>query len=303
MNNVATITDVPGVAVGHWSDHRAKTGTTVLAFDSPNCAAAEIRGGDPGAREIQTLAGGMNNDGIDALVFSGGSTFGLAAADGVMAEIEKAGLGRGGTSDGFKVPLVPSVVVYDLAVGDGTVRPGPTEGAAAYNSTSTDPVEMGLIGAGAGATAAKWRGATTPGGLGSFSLSAEGARVGALVVLNAVGDVFSLEGEALSGGPLLQSLVPQWDLRERQNTTLAAVAIDAKLNRLELQRVMVRAHDAFGACLRPAHTRYDGDAVIAVATGSLPGDLDAIAEAAFVAVARAIEVAIRLSSPHLQTSA
>lgn len=160
------------------------------------------------------------------------------------------------------------------------------------------------VGAGTGTTACKWRGAvaTTAGGLGSYSVLTEGIRVGALVVLNAVGDVMSLEGEQLSGGSGVPSHRPQWDLRERQNTTLAAVAIDARLNRLELQRVLVRAHDAFGACIRPAHTRYDGDAVIAVATGDKRVNLDAIGEAVFEAVARAIEVSIKLASPHLRAT-
>lgn len=146
MDKVATITDVPGVAVGHWSDQVAKTGATVITFAGKNSAAAEVRGGDPGTREVQTLAAGMSNDGIDALVFAGGSTYGLAAVDGVMQRVEAAGGGRGPGVDGFRVPLVPGVVVYDLAVGDGSVRPTAAAGAAAFDAASTEEVEMGRSG-------------------------------------------------------------------------------------------------------------------------------------------------------------
>ena len=110
--------------------------------------------------------------------------------------------------------------------------------------------------------------------------------------MNAVGDVFTLAGEALTGGPPV-SLGPQWQVPERQNTTLVVVATDAKLGRTDLMRLVVRAHDAFAVCLRPAHTRYDGDAVFAVSCGEAEADLDALGEAAFIATGTAIENAVR----------
>ena len=289
-----TITDVPGVAVGHWTDPRAKTGATVITFPKPNVAAAEIRGANPGAREIETLACGMSDEPIDALVFAGGSTYGLAAAEGVMRALERDGRGRG-TKDGFRVPLVPALVVYDLAVGDGSVRPGAADGEAAYRAATTEPVRMGLVGAGAGTTAANWRGpdAIVSAGLGSASIRTDVATVGALVVLNPMGDVFSLEGDPLSGGPPIHSLTPARAHGTRENTTLVAVATDASLSRTELLRLIVRGHDALGACLRPAHTRYDGDAVVAASCGREDDDADALGEATFMAVGRAIEAAIR----------
>jgi L-aminopeptidase/D-esterase-like protein len=288
-----TITDVPGVTVGHWTDPEAKTGVTVLAFPSPNVAAAEIRGGNPGAREIATLASGLRDEPVDAVVFAGGSSFGLAAADGVMRALEGDDRGRG-TADGFRVPLVPALVVYDLSVGDGSVRPGPAQGEAAYRSASSGPVAMGRIGAGTGTTAGNWRGADAivPGGLGSAAVRTGGATVGALVVLNPMGDVLTLEGAPLTGGDPVPSLTPARAPAVHENTTLVAVATDARLSRPDLLRLIVRGHDALGVCLRPAHTRYDGDAVIAVSCGSEPGDVDGLGEATFVAVGRAIQAAL-----------
>lgn len=294
MQHHPSITDVPGIRVGHWSDHGARTGTTVIVVDPTNVAAGEIRGGYPGAREIETLGSAVNTVGIDAIVFSGGSTYGLAAAEGVMRALE---VDERGTQepDQFYVPLVPALVVYDLSIGDGSVRPGPSEGEMAYKAADSSPVELGLVGAGTGTTAAKWRGldAVVPGGIGSWSLDVDGCAVGALVVVNPVGDVFTLEGEALTGGSPVPPLVPEMQFGDRENTTLVAVAIDAAVTRPELLRILVRAHDALGACLRPAHTRWDGDGAIAVAVGTRRVDVDSLGEAAFVATGRALESALR----------
>jgi L-aminopeptidase/D-esterase-like protein len=152
---------------------------------------------------------------------------------------------------------------------------------------------MGSVGAGAGAAIAMWRGeeAARKGGIGSAALRVGDATVAALVVLNAGGDIFTLEGNPLTGG----SAVPFSSMHARhtmEQTTLVAVATDAAMRRVELHRLCVRAHDALGACIRPVHTRYDGDAVFAVSTGGVEADLDALGEAAFEVVGRAIESAV-----------
>ena len=177
-----TITSIPGVQVGHWTDPVAKTGCTVVLVPEPNVAAVEIRGAAPGSRETALLAPGMRVETIQAILLSGGSAFGLAAADGVMAELEQAG--RGHPTPAGPVPIVPTAVIFDLLVGDPSVRPGPEQGAAAVRAASADPVEMGSIGAGSGAMVAGWRGfeAITAGGLGSACAPAGDAQVGALVV-------------------------------------------------------------------------------------------------------------------------
>lgn len=285
-----TLTAIPGIEVGHWTDPVALTGCTVVVLPEPNVVTAETRGGAPGSREMSLLAPGMVVEQCHAIVLSGGSAFGLAAADGVMQELEADG--RGFDTRAGKVPIVPAAVLFDLAEGDGSVRPGPEEGATAYRERSSAPVPLGRVGAGTGATASKWRGTRIPTGLGSAVVEMAGARVAALVALNAIGDVFTLEGEPLSGGPHVAGVprfMPVWG----ENTTLVIVATDAAFGRAELTRLAIRGQDALSVCLRPSHTRFDGDTCFAVSAGVATAPLDLVAEAAFEAVGRAIESAVR----------
>jgi L-aminopeptidase/D-esterase-like protein len=237
----------------------------------------------------------MRVEQIQAILLTGGSAFGLAAADGVVRGLEADG--RGHVTPVGRVPIVPAAVVFDLRPeGDG-IRPGPDHGELAYRSASTDPVRSGLIGAGTGTTVSKWRGFEhmRPGGLGSAIRPAGSAVVGALAVVNAVGDVFSIKGESLTGGdhePGPPVLPPD----AASNTTLVVVATDARLSRAELSRLAVRSHDALAVCIRPVHTRFDGDIVFAVACGEVEGDVETLAEAAFGATAAAVERAIAASA-------
>lgn len=288
-----TITAVPGVRVGHWTDLEAMTGCTVVVLPEPNVTAGEIRGGAPGSRETALLQTGMSVQQAQAFLLTGGSAFGLAAADGVVRGLTTDGRGHD-TGVGIRVPIVPAVVLFDLMHGDPEVRPGPDQGEYAYRAATDAPVESGLVGAGTGATAAKWRGFEhmRPGGLGSSATQVGEATVGALVAVNPVGDVFTVDGEPLTGGdpvPGAPNLVPS----DLNNTTLVVLATDAGLTRVELTRLIVRAHDAIGVCMRPAHTRYDGDAVFAASVGGLEADRDALGEAAFGITAAAIENAVR----------
>lgn len=296
MTSNETFTAIPGVAVGHWTDAEAMTGVTVMTFPEPNVAAVEIRGAGPGTREVGLLSPGMKVETIQALVFAGGSAYGLAAADGVMRELEAEG--RGHPKDPWVVPIVPAAIIFDLMVGDGSVRPGPEEGASAYKAATRDPVVVGSVGAGTGATISNWRGrdATQKGGIGSSAVRAGSGMLAALVVLNAGGDVFTLEGESLSGGPHVPTR-HGFPRRQGEQTTLVALATDAALSRVDLQRLTVRAHDALAACVRPVHTRYDGDIAFAVSCGSTPGDVDELSELAFEAVGLAIESAVVNAEP------
>ena len=285
-----TITAVEGVEVGHWTSDDHGTGLTAIVFPEPNVAAAEVRGAAPGSRETSLLRPEMRVQQIQALVFTGGSAFGLAAVDGVVREL--AADGRGHPTRNGPVPIVPAAVIYDLDRPSG-LRPGPAEGAGAYRNRSAEPVRSGRIGAGRGATISQWRGpqAVQPSGLGSALVDSGRARVGALAVVNAVGDVFTLEGESLTGGGFVPG-PPASAVTTNTNTTLVAVATDARLDRADLIRMCIRSQDAVAACVRPAHTRYDGDAVFAISCGSADPDHDALGEAAFVATARAIAVAV-----------
>jgi L-aminopeptidase/D-esterase-like protein len=289
---VETITAVPGVEVGHWTDAEAATGVTVLTFPEPNRAIVDVRGGAPGTREIGTLGDAIKAVTVNAIVFSGGSAFGLAASDGVVAEIEAEG--RGAPTPAGPVPIVPSAIVFDLMVGDGSVRPGPAEGAAAYRSRTRAPVTLGSVGAGTGAVVGAWRGPENvrKGGIGSAAVMVDGATVGALVVLNAAGDVFTLEGAPLTGGSHAP-LEPSAAARLAEATTLVCIATDARVDDPnELRRAGIRGHDALGACIRPTHTRYDGDSVFVVANGEREVDVDLVHQASFAVVGRAVESAI-----------
>ncbi len=289
-----TITAVAGVEVGHWSDPEAGTGCTVVVFPEPNIASAEVRGAAPGSRETALLEHGMRVEQIQAILLTGGSAFGLAAADGVVRGLEADG--RGHVTPVARVPIVPAAVVFDLKP-EGGARPGPAQGEAAYRAASRLPVTPGLVGAGTGTTVAKWRGLEhmRPGGLGSATRPAAEALVGALVVLNAVGDVFTIEGEPLTGGP--HEPGPPAPFPEAiSNTTLVVLATDAAMTRSTLSRLAVRSHDALAACIRPVHTRFDGDIVFAVSCGGMEVDVEALAEAAFGATAAAVESAVRASA-------
>lgn len=295
------ITDIPGIRVGHWTHETQPTGCTVIVLPEPNVVTVEVRGAAPGSRETALLEPGMRVEQAQAIVLSGGSAFGLATADGVMRELLTDD--RGHVTPVGRVPIVPAAVIFDL--GRASDRPGPEEGAHAYRNASDGPIPTGLVGAGAGATVAKWRGFEhmVPGGVGSASVKRGDVVVGAIVVVNALGDAFTLEGESLTGGdpvpgPPAPFPPPDQNGIPDQNTTLAVVATNAAMTRSDLTRVAVRSQDAYSVCLRPAHTRYDGDAVFAVSCGEVAddGSVDAASELAFEAVGRAIEQAVRSSS-------
>lgn len=287
-----TITAVPGLRVGHWSDPVGITGVTVVVPPEPNVTAVDIRGAAPGSRETALLAPGMKVESVQAIVLAGGSAFGLAAADGVVRALEREG--RGHRTFAGVVPIVPAAILFDLGIGSAAVRPDAAAGEAAYHAATDEPVAMGSVGAGTGAVVAGWRGFDhlRKGGVGSDAERVGEATVGALAVVNAVGDVFTLEGKALTGGPPVPAGGPVAP-RPLENTTLVVVATDARLDRSALLRLCVQAHDALAVCLRPSHTRYDGDAVFAVSCGTVESDPDALGAAVFRTVGRSIEAALR----------
>lgn len=290
-----TITAVEGVSVGHYTDTVGMTGVTVLTFSEPNVGVVDVRGGAPGTRELAIFGDAIKEVTVNALVFAGGSAFGLASADGVVAALEVEG--RGAPTPFGPVPIVPTVILYDLTVGDSSVRPTSDNGRAAYDNRSRDIVELGPVGAGTGATVGKLAGIeyATPSGIGSAQVAVGPATVGALVALNAVGDVYTLSGQRLTGSDETDSL-GRAALGFAQNTTLVAIATDATIDRNDMRRMAIRAHDAIGATIRPAHTRYDGDTAFVVAAGVHDANVDGVVEAAFEVVAESIRTAIDASS-------
>ena len=255
---------VEGIRVGSWTDPDARTGCTIVLCPPGTVGSGEVRGGAPGTRETDLLRPGMLVHEVDAVLLTGGSAFGLAAADGVMRWLEERG--RGFDTGVARVPIVPAAVLFDLGVGDASARPGPGEGYAACEAASEDPAE-GMVGAGAGATVAKLHGPARarPGGLGTASITEEGVTVAGLAAVNAFGEILDEDGDVLAGavpGPEGEAISP-WPT----NTTIVAVATDAALSRERAHLLAVAGHDGLARAVRPAHTMWDGDTVFTLATG------------------------------------
>jgi L-aminopeptidase/D-esterase-like protein len=286
------ITDVPGIRVGHWTDSVGLTGCTVVLVPKEGAVASvDVRGAAPGTRETDLLQPGRTVERIHALCLSGGSAFGLAAADGVMGYLASHGIGFEVGS--AIVPIVPGAVVFDLGVGSATAYPDAEAGRhACVDAEPGSPCGNGRFGAGTGATVGKLMGPekALPGGIGTASRELPGGGViGALAVVNAVGDVVGPDGSVLCGVGATDVLLPP---PAGANTTLCVVATDVALTRAQAQRLAVVAHDGFAHAIRPVHTSYDGDTVFTVSTGTAEQDALTLEIAAVEVVARAIRNAV-----------
>jgi L-aminopeptidase/D-esterase-like protein len=272
------ITDVAGVRVGHWTDDVGLTGCTVVLLPPGTVASGEVRGGAPGTREFALLEPGRLVERVDAVVLTGGSAFGLAACDGASRWCEERGIGFP-TSAGV-VPIVVGMVLFDLAVGDAQARPTADNGYAACDAADAGPFAVGRVGAGTGATYAKWRGAghAMPAGIGTATERAGDVVVGALVAVNAAGEL----------RPLTEPL-PDVRPAPFEHTTIGVVVTNGRLDKLACHLVSQSAHDGLARAIEPAHTRGDGDAFVAAATGDVD---DAPVELVRLLAARAIERAI-----------
>jgi L-aminopeptidase/D-esterase-like protein len=285
------ITDVPGVLAGHWTGEA--TGVTVVVFPPDTVGSVEIRGGAPATRETAVLDPLASVEQVDAIVLSGGSAFGLAAADGVMRALAEQG--RGFPTRGGPVPIVPAAAIFDLVVA-GDERPGADEGRAALTAAfeaGPSPLATGRVGAGRGATVAKWRGGEhgSTGGIGTASARDGEVVVAALVVVNAVGDVLAGDGSAIvasqapAGTPAFPEEAPfetpfetpvDSGADDRTNTTLAVVATNARCSKLECHLLARSANHGLARAIHPSHTRHDGDLVFACATGTVDAHLDRV---------------------------
>jgi L-aminopeptidase/D-esterase-like protein len=275
-----------GFTVGHWTDFEAATGcTVVLASANGAVASADVRGGGPGTREIDLLNPLANAARIHAVLLTGGSAFGLAAADGVVRWLEREG--RGYETPGGLVPLVPAAVVYDLMTGDPSRRPGPAEGEAACAAASSEP-ELGSVGAGTGAAVGKLRGRdfAVKSGVGFAAQHLpQGAKLTALAVVNSFGDVIGADGQVMAGArgddgsfigttrQLRTRLIEPPHYRKgepTENTTLVCLTTDAILSKAECGIVAKMAHAGMARAVDPVHSAVDGDVVFALAGGTAP---------------------------------
>ena len=298
------ITDIDGVLVGHWTDREGGTGCTVVRFPEGTVASAEVRGGAPASRELELLAPHRTVKRLDAVVLSGGSAFGLAAADGVMAELEAEGVGF--TTAFGVVPIVVGLSLFDLSVGDPTARPGSAEGRTACRDAQSGPVDVGLVGAGTGATVGKWRGRehAAPGGLGTATERDGDVVVAALLAVNATGDID--DGTRTAGPVDLGSLRRTEEAFHddggaggagMENTTIGVVVTNARLDKDGCLIVAQGGHDGMARALFPPHTSADGDALVAAATQQVEADLDLVRALAVVAVERAVRSVATASDP------
>ena len=300
-----TLTAVPGIRVGHHTNLDAVTGCTVVLCPPNTVGGVDVRGGAPGTRETDLLRPVYRVNQVNAVMLAGGSAYGLAAADGAMRYLEEHELGYK-THTGHIVPIVPSAIIFDLAVGRGDIRPDAAMGYAACRSASDAPVEQGSVGAGTGCRISALLGDeyATKGGIGSAAVDiGGGVIVAALCVVNAVGEVLDENGQILAGlrdpadprqfTPIMnymRALPPETSspASPSENTVIGVVATNARLTKEEINKVAQMAHDGLARVIRPAHTMFDGDTLFALATGEAAADVSVVGAFGAEMVAQAI---------------
>lgn len=303
------ITDIAGIKVGHYTDRDGVTGCTVILCEEGAVAGVDVRGSAPGTRETDLLSPTSLVQKVNAILLSGGSAFGLDAASGVMRYLEERGCGY--DAGVARVPVVPAAIIFDLALGSANARPGYLQGYKACLSADDGEVLEGSVGVGTGATVAKILGMkrAIKGGVGTASQEVgRGLVVGALVVVNALGDVVDPSTGKTLAGPrredgkgflstleLLKSgEISKWQVGLAGNTTLGIVATNASLDKAQANKLAQMAQDGIAMAVRPAHTMYDGDVIFALATGKMGqgADLTALGSVAAEIVAKAVVRAI-----------
>ncbi|MEP6825818.1 MAG: P1 family peptidase [Ramlibacter sp.] len=276
----SSITDVAGIEVGHFTDTRRPTGCTVVLARDGAVAGVDVRGAAPGTRETDLLSPTNLVERVHAVMLAGGSAWGLDAAGGAMRWLEERGIGL--QVGPGRIPIVPSAVLFDLYLGDTTIRPDAQAGYAACAAASRGAPAEGNVGAGAGAVIGKIFGAdrAMKGGIGTASITVGGITMGALVACNALGDVVDPDTGAVIAGArtpdgrrLLDSRrallrgVPHKRLVAAANTSIGVIATDAVITKAQAARLATVGHDGFARSINPAHTMFDGDALFALGTG------------------------------------
>ncbi|WP_298830349.1 P1 family peptidase [uncultured Piscinibacter sp.] len=313
-----SIVDVAGVSVGHFSDRRRPTGCTVVLVPEGATCGVDVRGAAPGTRETELLSPLNAVEKVHAVLLAGGSAFGLDAAGGVMRWLEERGIGV--EVGPARVPIVPAAILFDLWLGDARIRPDAAAGHAACVAASRDIPAQGNVGAGAGATVGKLFGIERAmrGGIGSAAVTVGGITVGALVAVNALGDVIDpssgqpVAGARTAGGARLQNSMDALlrgelpaPLQPGAATTLGVIATDAQLTKSQANKIAQMAHDGLARCINPVHTMGDGDTLFALGTGTAGRSTNVTllgalaAEATTRAVLRAVRAASRLAEPGL----
>jgi len=304
-----SLTDVAGIKVGHAQDWEAATGCSVVLIEKGAVAGVDVRGGAPGTRETDLLDPVNLVQKVHAIYLAGGSAFGLDGAAGVMSFLEEREIGF--EAGPVKIPIVPGAVIFDLTIGKSDRRPDREMGYQACLDANDKTVKEGSIGAGTGATVGKYFGISQcmKGGLGTASIQIGDLVIGALVVVNAFGDIIDRVTGKIMAGTLnkekKQFLDTSQLLRDRisiesepffQNTTLGVVATNANLSKAEAKRLSMSAHDGFSRSISPSHTLYDGDVIFSLATCEVEADINQLNVLSAQVVSFAVQCAIQKAS-------
>jgi L-aminopeptidase/D-esterase-like protein len=320
MNTNITITNVPGIKVGHVTDLEALTGCTVILCENGAVGGVDQRGGAPGTRETDLLRPLHMVNSVHGILLAGGSAFGLDAASGVMRYLDEKGIGF--NTGIAKVPIVPAAILYDLGVGSSTIRPNAEMGYKACQIANSDPPSEGNVGAGTGCTVGKILGPNQAmkSGIGSAAFRLNGGIIiGAITAVNAFGDIISPENNEIIAGArsknnklfplgapgyfantlqLMQSSIGKTALRfaSRSNTVIGVVATNAKLSKNGANKVAQMAQNGLARTIRPAHTMLDGDTIFTIATGEKKADVSLVGAYAAEVVAQAIIRSVKTST-------
>lgn len=299
-------TDIEGIKVGHAQDLEAATGCTVILCPEGAIGGVDVRGGAPGTRETDLLKPENLVDRIHAVVLAGGSAFGLDAASGVMKYLEERNIGF--DVQLTKVPIVCSAVLFDLDIGDYKVRPDFKMGYEACLNAEKNQCPNGNVGAGTGATVGKLLGPSRAmkGGLGTYALQVGKLQVGAIVAVNALGDIIDTEtGKTIAGlldekGEKIinteEEMAKAYDKNKNLfsgNTTIGAVVTNGKFTKAQMNKIASMAHNGYGRAIRPAHSLFDGDTIFALATGKVEADINVVGFLAATVMERAIANGIK----------
>ncbi len=303
---IIKFTDIKGIKVGHEQNMEAATGCTVILCEDGATAGVDVRGGAPGTRETDLLNPVNMVDKIHGVLLTGGSAFGLDAAGGIMKYLEENGIGFDvGVT---KVPIVCGAALFDLAIGDYKVRPDKEMGYRACINANNIYCPEGNVGAGTGATVGKVLGPefSMKGGLGCFALRAGDLMVGAMVAVNALGDIIDPQNGKIVAGVLNQDksglrntediMIGKYDDKRNLfngNTTIGAIVTNAKLTKAGATKVASMAHNGYGRTIYPAHSMYDGDTIFALATGEIEVDINVVGLLAARVMERAIVRAVQ----------
>lgn len=304
-----SINSIGGFKIGHAQSEEHATGTTVIVCEEKAICGVDIRGGGPASRETELLNTNMSNDGINALFLSGGSAYGLDAAGGIMKYLEEKG--KGVAVGDSVVPIVVGSCIFDLSCGDPSFRPDAKMGYSACVNSEENVEMQGNVGGGCGATVGKFMGVerSMKSGLGTYAVEINGVKIGAVVIVNAIGDVYEVDSKKELAGLLSYDKTQMVSSEEEifkmlslaaaspQNTTIGAVITNAKMDKAQANKLARMASNGLIRTIRPVNTSMDGDSMYALSVGNVDFNQDILGSIASYVTAKAINNAVLNADP------